>query len=89
MLEVPESLRGTVTLRRGPQLVLLKVRGQQIRFFLSVWWTVLLLRYPCACVAVAMEKTFDFIEITIKLLLDFSNLSNLPHNNNMMLTGDV
>lgn len=28
VLEVPESLRGTVTLRRGPQLVLLKVRGQ-------------------------------------------------------------
>ncbi|CAG5978149.1 unnamed protein product [Menidia menidia] len=26
VLEVPESLRGTVTLRRGPQLVLLKVR---------------------------------------------------------------
>lgn len=29
VLEVPESLRGTVTLRRGPQLVLLKVRGQR------------------------------------------------------------
>lgn len=28
VLEVPESLRGTVALRRGPQLVLLKVRGQ-------------------------------------------------------------
>lgn len=27
VLEVPESLRGTVALRRGPQLVLLKVRG--------------------------------------------------------------
>lgn len=27
VLEVPESLRGTVTLRRGPQLVLLKVRA--------------------------------------------------------------
>lgn len=29
VLEVPESLRGTVALRRGPQLVLLKVRGQR------------------------------------------------------------
>lgn len=28
VFEVPESLRGTVTLRRGPQLVLLKVRSQ-------------------------------------------------------------
>lgn len=34
VLEVPESLRGTVTLRRGPQLVLLKVRGQHRQLWL-------------------------------------------------------
>lgn len=35
VLEVPESLRGTVALRRGPQLVLLKVRGQHTVGILS------------------------------------------------------
>lgn len=36
VLEVPESLRGTVALRRGPQLVLLKVSDQHGHLLVSV-----------------------------------------------------